>query len=90
MRALSVTQASRCETAKSPKCRCRCKGKLHGAGRTATADAWFFEGLARDDPHHIPDASERDLRRRAAAAKRRTSSDQGLLSVIFEPEQTES
>lgn len=33
MRALSLAQASRCETAKNPGCRCRCHGAMHGVKR---------------------------------------------------------
>ena len=31
-RALTNSQASRCETARHPVCRCRCSGRLHGQG----------------------------------------------------------
>lgn len=33
MRALSKTQASRCETARCKGCKCRCGGLLHGVRR---------------------------------------------------------
>jgi hypothetical protein len=50
MKRLSMRAAQRCETAKNGRCRCRCGGLLHGAGRAS--DQAFFEGLPADDPHH--------------------------------------
>jgi hypothetical protein len=49
-RALSASQAVSCETAKNPRCRCRCGGALHGSGRFATEDE--ARALRDDDPHH--------------------------------------
>jgi hypothetical protein len=49
-----MKQAQRCETAKTPRCRCRCGGLLHGAARGKSAEgdnAEFFESLPDDDPH---------------------------------------
>jgi hypothetical protein len=37
MRDLSYRQAGACESAKHPKCRCRCGGRLHGAKRAGQA-----------------------------------------------------
>ena len=34
-RALTNSQASRCENAKHPVCRCRCGGRLHGQGHAS-------------------------------------------------------
>lgn len=86
MRALSLAQASRCETAKNPGCRCRCHGALHGTKRSGDAtdeiDQQFFETLPEDDPHHVRSAEEklRRARRKRAAAK---AKDQGLLWPLF-------
>ncbi len=52
MRALSATQVTRCEQGKHPRCRCRCQGVLHGAGRSALAE--YFEGVGDEDPHQLP------------------------------------
>jgi hypothetical protein len=48
-RRLGLSAARRCETAKTPKCACRCGGKFHGTARGE--DAEFFAGLTKDDPH---------------------------------------
>ena len=34
-RALTSSQASRCENARHPVCRCRCNGSLHGRGHAS-------------------------------------------------------
>lgn len=56
MRALSLKQASRCETAVGHVCKCRCHGALHGAARVLAPDVQnleaFFAALPPDDPHH--------------------------------------
>jgi hypothetical protein len=70
MRALSQRAASRCETATTKLCRCRCGGKLHGAKRHTEFDAWFFEGLPADDPHHVLTAEEKRLRAKVARVQR--------------------
>lgn len=78
MRALSLAQASRCETAKHQNCRCRCGGVLHGRARVAVENPEpevlrvFFEELAQDDPHHVRSKEEIKLRRkmRRDAAKK--------------------
>lgn len=79
MRALSLAQASRCETAKNPGCRCRCHGAMHGKKRSGEAtdeiDREFFEQLPDDDPHHIRSVEENKRRariKRAAAKDRQT------------------
>lgn len=46
MRRLSETQASACERATTPRCRCRCGGAFHGACRTADVTQ-----LPDTDPH---------------------------------------
>lgn len=46
MKALSERQAARCEDAKTPRCRCRCGGVLHGCGRGVD-----FRALPPEDPH---------------------------------------
>jgi hypothetical protein len=54
MRALSETQARRCESAVHFRCTCRCAGKLHGAARIhGNAPREQFEQLPPDDPHHL-------------------------------------
>jgi DNA (cytosine-5)-methyltransferase 1 len=45
---LSEAQASRCEHATRPRCKCRCGGVLHGASRGAVAE------FAPVDPHYAP------------------------------------
>ena len=45
MRPLTRSQASRCEQAKSKRCKCRCGGRLHGAYRGEPEDFPF------SDPH---------------------------------------
>lgn len=49
MRALSASQAARCETATHPRCKCRCRGALHGANRLEPDE---LDQLPDDDPHH--------------------------------------
>lgn len=52
MRRLSIRQVVRCETAKTRRCRCRCGGLLHGAGRlTDPDDHAALEHLDELDPH---------------------------------------
>jgi hypothetical protein len=52
---LSARQAVSCETATTRRCRCRCGGKLHGAGRfTDPDDAGALRELPAGDPHAIP------------------------------------
>jgi hypothetical protein len=46
MRPLSDRQANACEHAKTPKCRCRCKGAFHGAARVDDRSQ-----LPAGDPH---------------------------------------
>jgi hypothetical protein len=62
MRALSVRQAARCETAFFDKCHCRCGGKFHGARRVLEADRERFEALPEDDPHHVRPKAEKKPR----------------------------
>lgn len=75
MRALSLAQASRCETAKTPHCRCRCHGVLHGAARlinpTAERDRQFYEILPPDDPHHVRSKEEVRQRKRMQRAEKK-------------------
>lgn len=56
-RPLNARQARLCENAVSPaeRCRCRCAGAKHSAGRSALPE--FFEMLPRSDPHFIPERS---------------------------------
>lgn len=87
MRALSLRQAARCETAKHPTCRCRCHGALHGAKRNFIEEdrqnleeREFYEGLPADDPHHLPTKEEQRRKRKDRAfLKRSELSGQGLL-----------
>lgn len=70
MRALSLAQASRCETAKHETCKCRCGGKMHGARRMIEPDdRAAYEQLPADDPHHLPTAAEIKKRRRMRRAE---------------------
>jgi len=69
MKSLTEKQAKRCEEAKTPRCRCRCHGRYHGASRqrdieierdiTQPLTREFFEALPADDPHHIPPKKEK-------------------------------
>ncbi len=53
MRALSQQQATNCEHATKPRCRCRCGGTLHGAGRIGADRAVLdYSLLPPDDPHY--------------------------------------
>lgn len=50
MRQLERRQAALCELGvKGKRCRCRCKGELHGAARVS--DAFELDYLPWDDPH---------------------------------------
>lgn len=77
MRALSNRQASRCETAKTKTCKCRCGGALHGAlrhkeaGDWAEPEAYFFEGLPADDPHHTRTPEEKRRMRKLARDRKK-------------------
>jgi hypothetical protein len=52
---LSARQAVACETATTNRCRCRCDGALHGAGRfTDPDDAAVLRELPAEDPHALP------------------------------------
>ena len=82
MRALSLRQAARCETAKHKTCRCRCHGALHGVNRAQTEEPEreFFEALEEEDPHHLPTKEEQRRKRRDRAfVKRAELTGQGLL-----------
>lgn len=87
MRALSLRQAARCETAKHPTCKCRCGGKLHGINRAKeeTPDRAFFETLDEDDPHHLPTKEEQKRRRKDKAYVKKAPT-QGFLWAIEEEE----
>lgn len=62
MKSLSARQAVSCETAQTPRCRCRCRGALHGAGRFTDADdAAALRALPADDPHALPGQLELPL-----------------------------
>lgn len=52
MKPLTEAQAGACEHAKTPRCRCRCGGVFHGAGRATNRED--FERLHEGDPHHLP------------------------------------
>lgn len=49
VRALTASQALACELAATGRCRCRCRGALHGASRVA--DVAGIEALPEGDPH---------------------------------------
>lgn len=78
MRALSLRAAANCEYALTPRCHCRCRGVLHGAKRLG--DTWgetypppreAFEHLPAGDPHHLPNAAEREQMRAATRERSR-------------------
>jgi hypothetical protein len=56
---LNVTQVTRCEMGRTPRCRCRCGGVLHGAQRARLPE--YFENLGESDPHRLEKKS-RQLR----------------------------
>ena len=93
MKALSQRQALACEMALHRSCRCRCGGKLHGAGRSTAGvltDRSFFEALPVDDPHHLRTAKEECARRklRRADAKEARRLALGQMPLFPEPEAT--
>ena len=61
MKALSLSQVMRCESAKHGRCRCRCGGELHGARRGM--DESFFLTLPADDPHRATVRREKRKRK---------------------------
>ena len=67
-RRLTEKQASRCENALTPRCRCRCGGSLHGAKRGGedVPSRAFFEELADDDPHRVRTWEELEARKDTA------------------------
>jgi hypothetical protein len=73
-RALTARQATTCETAKTKRCRCRCGGLLHGAGRFATGDE--ARELADDDAHHAGPTADDKLRRALREAAELVNVDQ--------------
>jgi len=79
MKALSLSQAKRCENSEHGRCRCRCGGALHGANRGMDED--FFHGLPADDPHKA-----RERREKQPSRRKRQHSNQMLLSEIFRRE----
>ncbi len=55
MKPLSERQARACENARTTRCRCRCGGTLHGAGRIPVeAPRQVYETLPQSDPHLLP------------------------------------
>lgn len=66
MKQLSMKQATRCEAAKTPRCKCRCGGKLHGTNRGL--DSVFFASLPESDPHRAMERAERPPRQRKQRA----------------------
>lgn len=79
MRALSLPQANRCETAKTPHCRCRCGGAFHGInrGKTDEANPVFFAELPAEDPHHIDSPEQKKAKKRRAREEQRSLFEQG-------------
>ena len=72
---LTMYQASTCETAREPVCKCRCGGALHGARRGGelsggAVDTSFFEGLPEDDAHHVTPEVVRKTRSREQRVSR--------------------
>ena len=56
-RGLGELAAARCENATTPRCRCRCGGKLHGAKRVIASPKGVW-ALPKDDPHHPENRDE--------------------------------
>ena len=74
MKPLSERQARNCEEAREPVCRCRCRGRLHGAkrgGGVGDTPREFFEMLSEDDPHYVPSAEKVAEARRARLEQKR-------------------
>jgi hypothetical protein len=98
MRALSLRQAQRCETAKNPQCKCRCHGAAHGRERMGKTlyetftgermqvedepDRQFFEQLPESDPHHIPSAEEVKKRAKIKRAAAKAPRQQTLWPLM--------
>lgn len=83
MRALSLRQASRCETAQHAKCRCRCGGALHGAKRMIEPDDRVaYELLPEDDPHHLRSDEEKKRRRKIKRAAARAPLQETLWPAL--------
>ncbi len=63
-RALSFRKASECEHGLHKRCRCRCKGTLHGAKRIdSDAIALAYAELSTNDPHFVnPDKNHKGQR----------------------------
>ena len=76
-KALTTRQAVTCETARTKRCRCRCGGLLHGAGRFGTGDE--ARELADDDAHHAGPTADDRLRRAIHAAADKIEVDQPAL-----------
>lgn len=68
MRNLSESQATRCETAKNKRCRCRCGGLAHGANRGQGKE--FFNQLPEEDPHMIIPEADRKRKKLEAAGQK--------------------
>ena len=66
-RALSVKQALACEAAIESRCRCRCRGLLHGR-RQALAEK-ELSALPADDPHFVKPEKDTFLRKVLEASK---------------------
>lgn len=74
---LTASQASNCENAREPECKCRCGGAGHGAKRAPAGkedDRTWYEQLPETDPHHLPSDVERKhlKRQRKLVNQRRT------------------
>lgn len=54
-RPLNARQALVCETARAPRCLCRCGGVFHGTRRSELSE--FYEQLPAEDPHWIKEKS---------------------------------
>jgi hypothetical protein len=56
MKALSRSQATRCEHSTTDRCRCRCHGQFHGANRDVGGSAMAttpLTELGESDPHKV-------------------------------------
>src|SRR5205807_7041007 len=66
MRSISPSQVARCENAKTKRCRCRCQGVFHGAGRigvglTPGALRAASLDLPQGDPHRVGNAKPKEF-----------------------------
>jgi hypothetical protein len=84
-RTLSHAEIVNCENAKESRCRCRCRGLLHGAKRVSVdSGVEGFYALPVDDPHHLPSPSERKATARTKRAEQRAARNRMMREQIWQ------